>query len=130
MSKRKAGCRVLLTVGLMGSLSSCFWGDEDSTIRLGDNYYILTTTEGDASLYFSDSQAVVTEPLLGEVSSIGTVGKYLAVCHYPHYYLFSLASTTDEAARKTRIGPLAEKAFRLQLYQVTGDSALQLMPVL
>jgi hypothetical protein len=114
---------------LIVSLSGCFWFDENDTIQIADNYQVVTTSDGNNFLYFTISKEDVTEPLLSGISLIGTTDSCLAACKANHYYLFSLRQPTREAVVATRIGPLTKVAFRSRIYQLTGDSTLQLRPI-
>ncbi|MDQ2769163.1 MAG: hypothetical protein M3Y54_01515 [Bacteroidota bacterium] len=108
-------------------LGGCFWFDENSQQQLANNYYLDNTSEGDNRLYFGDANSAdVEEPLIVSIAATGKVEDWFVVSKSGEYYLFSLNAKTDEIARKTRIGPLNTREFRWKLYQIIGDSSLQL----
>jgi hypothetical protein len=118
---------LIAKVLLLLPLGGCFWFDENSQQQVAVNYYLDTTSEGDNYLYFGDAKrADVKEPLLVSIAGTGSMGDYFVVLEAGKYYLFPLKATTDEIARKTRIGPLSPREFRWKLYQITGDSSLQM----
>jgi hypothetical protein len=115
-----------LAFSLAIGLSGCFWFDENGTSQLAGQYQLVKTSDGNNFLYFDDPTWGTTEPLLSGISATGVIDKYLVIHQADHYYLFSLLPTTDDAVRKTRVGPLTEKTVRPKLYQLTGDSTLRL----
>jgi hypothetical protein len=118
-----------LAAALATGLSSCFWFDENDTTKLGHHYQLVSTADGNNFLYFEDPAEPVAEPLLTGISLIGTTATRLVVCKAGQYYLFPLGPPTQAAVLAARIGPLSKAALRPKLYQVSGDSMLQLRPI-
>ena len=116
-------------VVLATGLSSCFWFDEKETTELGHNYQLVATSDGNNFLYFDDPQIPAAELFMSGISAVGTTDTCLVVCKAGYYYLFSLRRTTQDAVLATQVGPLTKADFRSKLYQVTGDSTLQLRPI-
>lgn len=121
--------QVILVVALATGLGGCFWFDENDTTELGHHYQVVATSDGNNFLYFNDPAAPAAEPLLTGISSIGTTATQLVVCKAGQYYLFPLGQATQAAVLAARIGPVAKAALRPKLYQVSGDSMLQLRPI-
>jgi hypothetical protein len=119
----------LLAVTLATGLGGCFWSDENDTTELGHHYQLVATSDGNNFLYFEDLAAPTAEPLLTGISFIGTTATQLVVCKAGQYYLFPLGPATQAAVLAARIGPLTKAALRPKLYQVSGDSMLQLRPI-
>ena len=119
----------MLAVTLATGLGGCFWSDENDTTELGHHYQVVATSNGNNFLYFDDPVTGTAEPLLTGTSFTGTTATYLVVCKAGQYYLFPLGQATQAAVLAARIGPLTEAALRPKLYQVSGDSMLQLRPI-
>lgn len=118
-----------LATALALGLGGCFWFDENDTTELGHHYQVVETSDGNNFLYFDDPAAPAAEPLLTGINFIGTTATQLVVCKAGQYYLFPLGQFTQAAVLAARIGPLSKAALRPKLYQVSGDSMLQLRPI-
>ena len=116
----------MLGVGLAFQLTGCFWFNENSHVVIVGKYYTETTSDTQTVLYFDDSRDSSTAPLIGNVSAIGLTPAYLAVRDEADYYLFIRNAATESLARKTAVGPVNSRTFRLKLKQLSGDSSLVL----
>ena len=127
--RRNRQWQIVLAVALITGLGGCCWADENDTTELGHHDQVVATFDGNNFLYFEDPAAPTAEPLLPGISFIGTTATQLVVCKAGQYYLFPLGPATQAAVLATRIGPLSKAALRPKLYQVSGDSMLQLRPI-
>jgi len=125
MAARLAG-KASIGITLTFLLSGCFWFDENSQHFLADRYFTETSADTRTALYFGDSQKDAIEPLIQNVSAIGVTPAYLAVRDDTRYYLFVRDAANDATARRTAIGPMDLRAFRVKLNQLADDSTLQL----
>lgn len=98
-------------------------------MELGHHYQVVVTSDGKNFLYFNDPAVGASEPLLTGISSVGTTATQLVVCKAGQYYLCPLSQSTQAAVLAARIGPVAKAALHPKLYQVSGDSMLQLRPI-
>ncbi len=111
---------------LMSIVQSCFWFDENAQTHLTGRFYMEVSSEGATYLYYKDPQQAASEPLLTDFSEFAVARNYLVFYQQGSYYLFSTNQLNETSVRQTRIGPVTKSNFRAKLYELTGDSTLQL----
>ncbi len=89
-------------------------------------HFAETSTDTRTVLYFKGLSGENNVPLIENVSAIGVDSGHRAVREEAQYYLFVQRAATDAVARKTTIGPVDARTFRLKRQQPNGDTILRL----